>query len=225
MILIERSCPFSTSNSKKDRRGEWTEKRRLYRCEKTSSKKRIWDGPRAIGGRAHFFIQSSSSFQSSFYLSFPSVYPPGPILLVVRNFFHSKVEIIGFLFPRFSLPLCPLRRRYSSVAFHRKVPKCSISCQIWRFIFTIGTCPSLSLSFFSSFWCPSSLSRRRTIILKNRSCHSDIYFLVAFIDIGLKTFSWLLLVFSLSRSSRAPLLNRALRNDKLAGVLLCGGKW
>lgn len=106
------------------------------------------DGPR-------FFIQSSSSFHSSFYLSFSSVYPPDPVLLVVRSFFHNKVEIIGYLFLYFAPPsLSPLpsilRREYSSTTIHRKVPKCSVSCQIWRFISTIGMCLSLSLSLYPS---------------------------------------------------------------------------
>lgn len=51
------------------------------------------------------FLHPVFIFLSVFFLSILLVRlspRPGPILLVVRNFFHSKVEIIGFLFPRFA---------------------------------------------------------------------------------------------------------------------------
>lgn len=49
------------------------------------------------------FLHPVFIFLSVFFLSILLVrLSPEPILLVVRNFFHSKVEIIGFLFPCFA---------------------------------------------------------------------------------------------------------------------------
>ena len=111
---------------------------------------------------------------------------------LVQHFFHSQVEIIGFLFPPtrglipppsfFSAPLPPLlplvsitllslslwfHTAWKSILprfFHRKSSIYSASCQIWRFISTIGNVflfrpfRSLAGSWRDvNFYCPDSI--------------------------------------------------------------------
>lgn len=105
---------------------------------------------------------------------------------VVRaSFFHSEVEIIGFPFFCTSPhppPLSPLRSTscergdiHLLHGFSYKSAKVFyFSCQIWRFISTIGTCgPSPPFLSYSCLFVPSGTRPR--VIIKNRSCHTDIY--------------------------------------------------
>lgn len=183
ILMIEWCYPFPTSNPKRGRkrltRGMNEKEEAVPLRENFFKETDLRRSP--CHRRTGPFLHPVFIFLSFFFLSILLVRLfHGPILLVVRNFFYSKVEIIGLLFPCFaSSSLRLLRQRYSSVAYRRKVPKCSISCQIWRFIFTIGI--YLSCSFFFSFCCFFlflSPARKNHYYLKNRSCHIDIYFLL-----------------------------------------------
>lgn len=109
------------------------------------------------------------------------------------RFFHGDEEIIGFLSlyiaPPSLLLLLPFPTGYSSIAFHRKAPKCSTLCvrygdlfrqleRVSRFLCFSRCFSLLHHSLFLSFFLPLSFSlahrRTATVIVKNRSCHADI---------------------------------------------------
>lgn len=207
IVILSFSFPFISKPEKRPTRGTRNRRRRgcsLVLFKKTSLKKRIRDGSRAAGGWARFFIQSSSTFYSSF--SFSSFRPltalPSPLVDPLPThphgsprFFHGDEEIIGFLSLYIAPPslplLLPFPTGYSSIAFHRKAPKCSTLCvrygdlfrqleRVSRFL-CFSRCFSLPTSLSLSFFLPLSFSlahrRTATVIVKNRSCHADTHFL------------------------------------------------
>lgn len=118
IIILSFSFPFISKPEKRPTRGTRNRRRRgcsLVLFKKTSLKKRIRDGSRAAGGRARFFIQSSSTFYSSFsFSSFRPLTPPPPLswilyqftLTVVRvSFMTTKKSSGSFLCTSFH-PLC-----------------------------------------------------------------------------------------------------------------------
>lgn len=118
IVILSFSFSFISKPEKRPTRGTRNRRRRgcsLVLFKKTSLKKRIRDGSRAAGGWARFFIQSSSTFYSSF--SFSSFRPLAALphlswilyrltLTVVRASFMATKKSSGSFLCTSLHPLC-----------------------------------------------------------------------------------------------------------------------